>query len=183
MIKILTGYSCLVMSLTLTKVLHTAIFTLYVFFQVFHIVYLNDELARGIRLDQDRSCTEETFQLGEGRLYLGCEKGDLGGGKSGKGCCDLAEVGKAQEPLNPFPGGGLRPFSHSSVLAKIRPHLPTLNDVAQKAHRTGVKFTFLCLHIEFVFQKPLEDLANMKNVFSYVFGEDEYITKVQTQSD
>ena len=86
------------------------------------------------------------------------------------------EGGKSQEVLLLLPGWRARPLCHGVDLLRVRLHLPTLFNVAQKWHRGWVKVIFLCLN-EHLFS-TLQHLQNMTHMFLGSFGNDADIIRV-----
>lgn len=52
----------------------------------------------------------------------------------------------------------------------VRPHFPSLNNLAKETYRMKMEFTYFGLQEQFIFQEPLEYLPNMKDVFLEVMG-------------
>lgn len=89
----------------------------------------------------------------------------------------MVEIGKAQKPLELFPGVG--PLFANLHFLQVGSHFPNFKDEAQEGSGGKMKVTLFRFHVEAVLQETLQYFADVGFMFFQALGEDQDVVKVE----
>ena len=150
-------------------------------------VDLQNKLDFRVRHDEDQGSGQARLEGSEGGVGFGCPaERDLGG----RQCCQWPDsraeppdkppikIGEPEESLEFSPVGGGRPRHHCLCLRGVHGDPPSGHHKAEELDSGAVELALLCLGVEVVLQKPLEDEADVGDVFLRCLREDKDVVQV-----